>query len=460
MLPPSRNAPCPCGSGRKYKHCCLSRKAGPAPGAAPDTDRSRAWSRLMRFAGRDEFAAARGVAMHLFWDLPDEVDLPRELARAMQADLPAFFAWFTLDLPMEDNGATMVELLLQREGPALPPGERDFLQRMSATEQRLYEIAAVRRDEGLELTDLWTGVTVQVRERLATRQLVRWDLLAVRLSEWPDGVHLLEGQPMIFPPDAKEELVRGLRSEFRHYAKGTATGTEPLFLKRVVPQLLNLYRLDRAGPTPGPVVTTMQGESLVITRVHFETPDPPGLAGLLAGHPELEQEPGAGWVWFEEAGQGMHRLLGRIELSGTRLMLETMSEERGERGRRLLEALLGDRIRHLATTCEDMMEAVNRRGPAARPPRREPLPPEVEAGAVTLFLDRHYREWLDIPVPALGHRTPRHAARLKTIRPRLEQLVRQFENHAERDRLEGRPGYDFGWLRVELGLAPPGREPG
>lgn len=454
MLPPSRNAPCPCGSGRKYKHCCLSRNAGPAPGAGPDTDRSRAWSRLMRFAGRDEFAAARGVAMQLFWDLPDEEDLPPELARAMKADLPAFFEWFTLDLPMEDDGATMVELLLEREGAALRDGERDFLQRMSATALRLYEIAAVRRDEGLELTDLWTGATVPVRERLATRELVRWDLLAVRLSEWPDGVLLLEGQPMVFPPSAKEELVRGLRGEYRRYRKGTAT-TEPLFFKRVVPQMLNLYRLDLAVPGPAPVVTTVQGESLVITRVHFEAVAPAGLAGLLAGHPELEQEPGrAGWVWFEEAGGGMHRLLGRIELSGTRLMLETMSEERGARGRGLLEALLGDRIRHLATTCEDVMEAVKRKGPAAGPPRREPLPPEVEAEAVTRFLDRHYREWLDIPVPALGHRTPRHAARLKTIRPRLEQLLRQFENHAERDRLEGRPGYDFGWLRVELGLAP------
>ncbi len=23
-----RNAPCPCGSGKKYKHCCLNKRAG------------------------------------------------------------------------------------------------------------------------------------------------------------------------------------------------------------------------------------------------------------------------------------------------------------------------------------------------------------------------------------------------------------------------------------------------
>lgn len=28
----SRNAPCPCGSGKKYKHCCLGRPIAAAPG--------------------------------------------------------------------------------------------------------------------------------------------------------------------------------------------------------------------------------------------------------------------------------------------------------------------------------------------------------------------------------------------------------------------------------------------
>lgn len=58
-MAPSRNSPCPCGSGRKYKHCCLardrSRKDGlpslPAPGS-PER------SVLFRRA-----AAALGVAL-------------------------------------------------------------------------------------------------------------------------------------------------------------------------------------------------------------------------------------------------------------------------------------------------------------------------------------------------------------------------------------------------------------
>jgi len=29
----NRNAPCPCGSGRKYKHCCLKKKEAMSPRA-------------------------------------------------------------------------------------------------------------------------------------------------------------------------------------------------------------------------------------------------------------------------------------------------------------------------------------------------------------------------------------------------------------------------------------------
>ena len=40
-MKPGRNDPCPCGSGKKYKHCCLN--AGTAQAAAP-TDLT--WRRM------------------------------------------------------------------------------------------------------------------------------------------------------------------------------------------------------------------------------------------------------------------------------------------------------------------------------------------------------------------------------------------------------------------------------
>ena len=53
-------------------------------------------------------------------------------------------------------------------------------------------------------------------------------------------------------------------------------------------------------------------------------------------------------------------------------------------------------------------------------------------------------------------RTPREAAGLKSARPRVISLLKAMENMAERDRREGRPAYDFGWMWAELGLDRPG----
>jgi hypothetical protein len=85
------------------------------------------------------------------------------------------------------------------------------------------------------------------------------------------------------------------------------------------------------------------------------------------------------------------------------------------------------------------------------------VPPEVEAQVVRAFYEKHYREWLDIPVPALGDRTPRHAARLKTLRPALIKLIESIERQGDQALPDGRPAYDAGWMWAELGVERPRR---
>ena len=90
-------------------------------------------------------------------------------------------------------------------------------------------------------------------------------------------------------------------------------------------------------------------------------------------------------------------------------------------------------------------------------PRRAMVdePPPGDTGAVRQLFDRYYRTWLDRPVPALGNRTPRAAARTKIWRVRLIEVLKQIENGAERASLAGRPAYDFQWIWQELGLQRP-----
>jgi len=50
-MTPGRNDPCPCGSGKKYKHCCLRAAADSA-----DSPEALSWRRARR--ALDEFAMA------------------------------------------------------------------------------------------------------------------------------------------------------------------------------------------------------------------------------------------------------------------------------------------------------------------------------------------------------------------------------------------------------------------
>ena len=80
---------------------------------------------------------------------------------------------------------------------------------------------------------------------------------------------------------------------------------------------------------------------------------------------------------------------------------------------------------------------------------------ELESGkGLTLREMRHLLpEYIRRYQRTLGNRTPRHAARLKTVRPRQIALLKDFESRAERGRRAGELAYDFGWMWEELGLS-------
>jgi hypothetical protein len=70
MNKPGRNDPCPCGSGRKFKKCCLT--AAVPPRYTKD-ERASAFAKLDRFiddvmGAEDELAFEEFWGEHLEWD--------------------------------------------------------------------------------------------------------------------------------------------------------------------------------------------------------------------------------------------------------------------------------------------------------------------------------------------------------------------------------------------------------
>ena len=68
-----RNEPCPCGSGKKYKRCCLTKGVPAALGFTPE-ERQRALGMLERFVEK-ELGQEDDAAYDSFYDQKEKLSL-------------------------------------------------------------------------------------------------------------------------------------------------------------------------------------------------------------------------------------------------------------------------------------------------------------------------------------------------------------------------------------------------
>ncbi len=422
---------------------------------APYTRREReaALGRLMRYAQGPDLEHSHEVAQLLFWGTDDEEIIAFAVEQAPEQIEIMYNSWFSFDVNI-DEGKSPLELFLEDRGRSLTRGERNYLERMRETHLRPYEVLAVERDRGLTLRDLWSGEERQVREKAATRGLALWDVLAARLLEVEPGVHVLEGGVYPFPVKTKE----GVLAEFRHwhkkFRKSVPDATDDLFFKRTGFLFHHLW-LKHVVLRPLPEIRTPEGAPVEFARLSFAVQDAAALRDALDRHSDLEAGNDDGeWVWIEPA-EGRIRILGSIRLVTDRLELEVMSRPRAERGRKLLDEAAGPALRYQATVIQDLEQAL-RECPGEREAPSEPdIPPEERERILREFFDRHYRQWLDDSVPALGDRTPRESVGRKKDRGRVVELLKMMENRHAHAVRRGEPGYDMGWVWEELGLERP-----
>ncbi len=458
MSKPGRNEPCPCGSGKKFKKCCLL--AGPASGPAPDrasytgAERLSALARLERFI-EDRLGPEDDTALEAFWgrylDHPAE---PDETTRRLSDD--AFDMWFAFDFTLDD-GRLVVDRFLQ-EHPGLSTGERAYLRTLAGTAMHIYEVVDALPGVSLTLRDVLEGDQVTVRERLGSRTLNRFDWIAARIV--PRGA---SGQPEIeagllpLPPllhGPVRSQLSCLREAFLRERPGAGVGA---FYKETAPFFHDAW----IGAILEPFVPDLRntdGEPMVVTRVLFDVLDAPALVRSLDGQERIERVGESEYAWSGTNARNEPVSLGRLEHRDGGLVLETNSVERGERGRAMIESIVGSAIRHRATSHEDLARRVRE---SLRPGVREDksersgaeaLPPGVAEALTLNYYARYYRAWLDESIPALDGRTPREAARDSAVRPRLAELICGLEGMYQRALKDGHPAYDPSWMWSDLGF--------
>ncbi len=479
---PGRNEPCPCGSGRKYKHCCLRAiDASDFLWRQMRAAEGRLVPELLHSASKEFGAPFISAALEEFflWDgVPEDYEQTDECSSF-------FVPWFVyefVDDPEDPErvanapGESLAALYLRRHGDQLSPTERTFLTSASTSPLTFYVVKHVVPEREIGLHDVLTGRDVVVRERSATETVRPGAVLFTRVVTVDDTSIMSGCAPLVIPPewhlsllDLRQRLTRG---------KGRMLPVEALRDLSLELRELYFHIEDKVWNPRLPELRNTDGDKLVLTtltyRLHcspasaFDRLSPLARASvddvsqLLADATmDAAGELQAVTLSWSKMGNRMHQdwdktTLGTIEIDGSRLVVHVNSKRRATR----IEREIAKRLGADAVLDRKAADPVERLLAQRRNQPRDPLAdaeeeqlqqmPEVQE-YMRQMGERHWEAWLDTRLPALGNRTPRQAAKTPDGRERLEALLAEFAWSAERTPNAMSP--DVPALRARLGLA-------
>ncbi|MBX3618177.1 SEC-C metal-binding domain-containing protein [Nitrosomonas sp.] len=470
-----RNDPCPCGSGKKYKQCCLQAREVQQAEDFLWHQISRAIrglpDRLLTFEQKRRKPGALQEAWSDFTLRRGEEFDPH--SPQMQLFMPWFFHNWRADFATEDDDApdirTTGQAFLDHYGKQLEPLLKRYLEQCAATPFSFYEIISVHPGDGFILHDLLTDEECFVTERSGSAQAKTGQIVFGKLAK-VDHVAILEAcAPIFFPPIEKITILN-----FRQQLNELENPPTPALLKNYNHEMLALYHeiSDRLLHPRIPKLCNTDGEPMVMQKLIYDIPSAQtAFAALKQLCPDSAEDELLSDADFAATGELLHiefpwlkkdnTVLGNIRIKGCQLTTEVNSDKRAQRLRRLIKKLL-PQAQYKTSVIESpqvMLAHMQDEGESVKTRQRreeqEELNnrPEVREKIMAL-MHEHYRQWPHEKLPALNGKTPLQTIKTKGGREMVEALLRDFELRNGDSNLPIDQSI-FGELREQLGLKKP-----
>ena len=401
-----RNDPCPCGSGRKFKVCCLI-----SPKLTPQQVREVLHHKIMQFAFR-----------------PQQKERVRELFETAlhfaDEERGQGLTPFLIDLAV--YSADALTRFVNARGSLLPDTERILVLAWIGARRSLWQILEVIPGASMRLLDTCTGDVVDVKEQTASQTLHVGDYVFARLMEegpwWA-----IESEILLVPLQYRATLIELLDE-----------GGDPLDLAAWMGQMF------------GPItMVNYEGEDIVMCRAVL-APTTTSWTALRSTLDRLFQPKGDDqWNEIVETtnSPAVRCFLSRVDDT---LVVMTNSVERVER----VLALLRENVADLQVVQDERIDVATARARALAEGSDEAIPdgatPAEVLEAMREFIREKEEAWIDEPLPALSGLTPRQAASDPTRREDLVALLNEFNHRGTKD--SGFVGFDVVRLRQLLGV--------
>ena len=387
-----------------------------------------------------------------------------------------------------EDGANAVDEYLKRRGWKEPASVRSYMAALRNSTMSLHEVSGIVPGESFRARDLARGgEPVLISERSATRSLKPWDRIAARVVQVGSKMQI-GGGVLLYETGTAEtciEALHELRKPSKPKQRKSSKAVRQVFgdtvaaeldstetLRAISPMLTTFWLVDlieRAGRIPD--LRNMEGDELLLCEARY-----PFAVGTTCDHiqtvldarPEFRRADTAFWNWVsleKPATRASHEsltfetrldddtlVLGGVELKADAVVLAVNSQRRCDLGCTLLSGILGERVRQPSLKTETVDQMIASAHTTA--PQQLDIPEEERCAIVRDYLDRHYRDVLDQPVPMLGGKSPRAAVRTASGRIKVAGWLKMMENTTAKaaDHNSALAIYDFGWLWNELGI--------
>jgi hypothetical protein len=224
----ARNDPCPCGSGKKYKNCCMLQDRIKA---SRDLSLSEAEGYLLNalytYAQVDRFQYESSESFALYWggrfDLNNIDDLDAE-------DMRRTMEWYVHDYHTRSEGRHIIDLFAAEKAREYPEALQAMLTAWSASVTGLFRVLSVGAGGQLDLFDCLRRENLVVSNDMLARTAHESNLLIGRLFEM-GGVKRLSLMTMILPKDYEPGLVDYVTNAYGIYHDTHPQATWSEFLR-------------------------------------------------------------------------------------------------------------------------------------------------------------------------------------------------------------------------------------
>jgi len=454
-----RNEPCPCGSGKKYKKCCMIKEKPPEDllyrrlGVAHD----QLTDRLMAHADKVFGEHALIMAMDEFLVWP-------EMGQNQIEDHMLFFVpWFVFNWVYDPSDAeveldvpplqTVAKIYAKEKGQRLDKLQRRLIDAASGRPFSFFEVTNCKPGEGYRLKDIFQGVETDVIEKQGSENARPGDILLARIVQIDHVAMIVGCGSILIPPNFKPAIIELRRKMIQGYQHIT-----PDVLKDYDIEIRELYFYIYESLFQPPQLCNTDGDPLLFHTLHYDIDDAEKTFQRLYSLSVMEDEKtlrssaviddkgrviNAEFSWSRKehkASRAMdNTVLGRIVINNQKMTVEVNSEVRAKVISAEIDNRLGKHARYKTTEIQSP-ESIPAKEKIAEGRNLEKEMshdklmqlPEVH-DKVANILTAHWEDWINQKIPALGGITPREAVKNPDGRESVKALLLDAERHMADD---------------------------